>query len=652
MVLVGHSGAGKTTLLEAMLFAAGATHPDGQGRGRQHRLGLRRPRRSGAGISVSLALAPVEWDGVKINVLDAPGYADFIGDVRARCAPPTRACSWSRPWTASRSRPRWSGSWPPRRACPAPSSSTRSTASGPRSSGRWTSWSQAFGTQVAPIQLPIGEEHEFAGVVDLLSRRAYRYAAAPTGERGRLARGPRARRPSPTASGWRSAVAEADDALLEKYLEDRRAVRRGDRPRREGRARRGQVRAGPGRRGRPPGRRGPPAPRSSPTRSPRPLDRPPVTVVDQGRRRSSERATDPDGPLTALVFKTVSDPYVGRINLFRVYSGRVRPDSSVYNATKNTEERVGQLFAMRGKEHETVAEVPAGDIGAVAKLAHTTTGDTFSAKADPVTLPRDRAARTAAGHRHRAEDQGRRGQALHGHRPGPGGRPDAPGRALGRDARDRDVRHGRGARRHDGRADEAQVRRRGGHPPGQGPVQGDVQGTGQGAGPPREAVRRPRPVRHLQHRGRAAAPRGRVRVRRQDLRRGRSPTSSSPRSRRASSRRWPTGVVTPQPDGRHPGDARRREVPHRGLLGHGVPDRRVAGPQGGGGHRRASSCSSRSMQVEVARPRVATPATSSATSTPSAAGSWGWSRPARASSASRRWSRRPRCRATRSTCVR
>ncbi len=119
---------------------------------------------------------------------------------------------------------------------------------------------------------------------------------------------------------------------------------------------------------------------------PSPLDRPPVTATTKGGD-AREVATDPAGPLTAFVFKTVSDPYVGRINLFRVYSGRVRPDSSVFNANQHTEERVGQLFTLRGKEHESVAEVPAGDIGAVAKLGHTTTGDTFSVKSDPVTLP-------------------------------------------------------------------------------------------------------------------------------------------------------------------------------------------------------------------------------------------------------------------------
>jgi elongation factor G len=119
---------------------------------------------------------------------------------------------------------------------------------------------------------------------------------------------------------------------------------------------------------------------------PAPTGRESVTVIAKGGEEKT-RPANADQPLTAFVFKTVSDPYVGHITMFRVFSGRFRPDSAVYNATKATEERVGQLFALRGKDHDTVSEVPAGDIGAVAKLNHTTTGDTFSTKDDPVHLP-------------------------------------------------------------------------------------------------------------------------------------------------------------------------------------------------------------------------------------------------------------------------
>jgi elongation factor G len=118
---------------------------------------------------------------------------------------------------------------------------------------------------------------------------------------------------------------------------------------------------------------------------PSPLDRGPITVLGKGGDEK-ERACDPAGPLTTFVFKTVSDPFVGHITMFRVFSGRVRPDSSIYNATQTTEERLGQLFTQRGKEHESIPEVSAGDIGAVAKLQASHTGDTWSTKDDPVQL--------------------------------------------------------------------------------------------------------------------------------------------------------------------------------------------------------------------------------------------------------------------------
>ena len=93
----------------------------------------------------------------------------------------------------------------------------------------------------------------------------------------------------------------------------------------------------------------------------------------------------PTDPLSAFVFKTVSDPFVGHITMFRVFSGKVHPTAPC-TTRRRADERIGQLFALKGKEHETVSEVPAGDIGAVAKLQHTHTGDTFATKDDPVQL--------------------------------------------------------------------------------------------------------------------------------------------------------------------------------------------------------------------------------------------------------------------------
>jgi elongation factor G len=383
VLLVGHSGAGKTTLTEGLVFAAGAVTrmgkvEDGNTVSDHDAEEIRR------GISVSLSLVPIEWSGVKINVMDAPGYADFIGDVKG----PLRAADacvfvvsavdgvevqteivWEMAAEARIPRAVFVNKIDRERA------SFERTLDG---------LIAAFGTQVAPIQLPIGEEHEFSGVVDLLTRRAYRYDSGPKGEEGDWPEDLTAKA-EPYRERLAESVAEADDALLEKYLETGELT--AEEIVRGVKAGLADAKFSPvlvGAAGRPAG-----VDRLAQfvvEAFPSPLDRPPVTVIKKDGS-DEERLCEPNGPLTALVFKTVSDPYVGRINLFRVYSGRMRPDSPVFNATKSTEERVGQLFTMRGKDHETVAEVPAGDIGAVAKLTHTATGDTLSVKSDPVTLP-------------------------------------------------------------------------------------------------------------------------------------------------------------------------------------------------------------------------------------------------------------------------
>ena len=384
VALVGHSGAGKTTLLESLLFAAGAITRMGRIED-GNTVSDHDPEEVRRGISVSLAMAPIEWNGVKINVLDTPGYADFIGDVRGALravdavlfvvsavdgVEVQHEVVWEMAAEARLPRAVFVNKMDRERA------SFDRTLDG---------LVQAFGTQVAPIQLPIGEEHDFSGLLDLLSRTAYRYdGSAPKGQEGEWP-DDLAAKAEPYRERLAESVAEADDSLLEKYLEEgeltTEEIVRG--------VRAGLVEAkfAPvlvGAAARPIG-----ADRLLSFMAeafPSPLDRPAPTVRTKGGEER-EASTDPTGALTALVFKTVSDPFVGRINLFRVFGGKVRPDSAVFNSTKGTEERVGQVFTMRGKDHDNVSEVPAGDIGAVAKLQHTVTGDTFGTKGDPVTLP-------------------------------------------------------------------------------------------------------------------------------------------------------------------------------------------------------------------------------------------------------------------------
>jgi elongation factor G len=383
VALVGHGGAGKTTLTEALLFAAGHITRVGKVEDGTT-VSDHEPEEIKKQISVSLALAPVEWDGVKINLLDAPGYADFIGDVRAALRA-ADACLfvvsavdgvevqheviWEMAVEAGLPRAFFVNKLDRERA------SYQRTLDG---------LTAAFGTQVAPIQFPIGEEHELEGVVDLLSKKAYRYSGDSKGAEGAWP-DDIVGKVEPFREKLVDAVAEADDTLLEKYLETGELSE--DEVVRGMKAGFTQARLAPVLCG------------SATTPVgvdrlarfivdvfPSPVDRPAAAVLDKAGEEA-QRAVDPSGPLTGVVFKTISDPFVGKISLVKVASGSLKPDSSVHNATQNVEERVGQLFTLRGKEHETVSAVPAGDIGALAKLAKTTSGDTLTAKGDDVRFP-------------------------------------------------------------------------------------------------------------------------------------------------------------------------------------------------------------------------------------------------------------------------
>ncbi|MEW6060211.1 MAG: elongation factor G [Actinomycetota bacterium] len=383
VLLVGHGGSGKTTLLEAMQFASGAITRMGRIED-GNTVSDFEPEEVKKGISVSLAMAPVEWGGVKINVLDAPGYADFVGDVLSaiRAADAVILVVSAVDGVEVQTEVAWelaALTGLPRAILI--NKLDRERASFERTLDELV---RSFGTQVAPIQLPIGEEHEFEGVADLLTQKAYRYRPGPRAEEGAWPDGISGRA-DPYREKLMEAVAESDDELIEKYLEQGelsedeivRGVKKGF-----GEARIAPVLVGAG------------AKAVGVDRLlqfivdefPSPVDRGGVTVVTKSGEEK-EQPCDPAQPLAALVFKTISDPYVGHITMFRVFSGKIRPDSAVYNTTKGAEERVGQLFALRGKEHDTVAEVPAGDLGSVAKLNHTTTGDTLSTKEDQLQLP-------------------------------------------------------------------------------------------------------------------------------------------------------------------------------------------------------------------------------------------------------------------------
>ena len=543
VLLVGHGGAGKTTLLEAMLFTSGADHAHGQGRGRQHRL---RPRPRGGqrkGISVSLAMAPVEMGRRQDQRARRARVRGLrrrrpLGDPGRR-----RACSsWSRPSTASRSRPRSAGSWRSRPASPARSSSTSSTASAPSFERTLDELVTAFGTQVAPLRAA-----DRRGARVPRGRRpavGQGRTATTAGRHGAEGEWPDdiAAKADPFREKLMEAVAEADDDAAREVPRGRASspttqiVQRRARRVRRGRGSRPVLVAAAAT---PIGvdrlhdvhRRRVPVARSTAARSP-------CTAKDGAR---AERSCDPDGPLTALVFKTVSDPFVGHIKMFRVFSGQ-GPARLARCTTRrrNTEERVGQLFALRGKDHETVSR-GAGRRhrrGREARAHHDRRH--VLGEGRPGDAAGDRPARAAA---RRSRSRRRPRATRTSSRPrSPRIREDDPTLRVERsDETHETVMYGMGEAHLDVMIER--MKRKFGvdvtHAPGaRSPTSETLKGHGEGA---RAATSSSRAA-HGQYavcwiEARAAPPRRRVRVRRQDLRR-RDPQPVHPvASRRASSRR-------------------------------------------------------------------------------------------------------------------
>jgi elongation factor G len=375
ILIVGHGGAGKTSLVEAVLHATGATNRVGRVEDGTTVTDFE-PEETRKQISVSLAVAPVEHDGFKVNLLDTPGYADFIGDVRA--ALPAADAVLFVVSAVEGVETQTEVVWTMAEELGLPRAFFINKLDRDRASfARALDGIQgAFGKGCPPLYLPIGEEHDFPGLVGLLSGRAFTY------QDGGRSEGDVPADLQKAAAGLREQLIEAiiqeseDEALMDRYLGGEEIAPTDLIPDLEQAVAAGSLF---------------PVLAGAATRNigiaellevctqafPSPTERPPV----EGRR------ADPAGPLAAYVFKTISDPYVGRMNLFRVVSGTFLPDSTVFNAAKGKDERVGNLLTVRGKAQEPADKVVAGDIGAVAKLADTATGDTLCTKDDPVTLP-------------------------------------------------------------------------------------------------------------------------------------------------------------------------------------------------------------------------------------------------------------------------
>lgn len=366
--LVAHGGAGKTTLAEAMLFNAGHTTRLGKVEDGTTVSDFN-PEEIKRKITISATLVPCEWKDHKLNLIDTPGFSDFIGEVKGtmRVTDGLVVVLDAVAGVEVMTEIVWEDAVAhniPRIAFV--NKMDRENANFHQTVDRMR---EKFGTHVVPIQLPIGAEASFKGMVDLLKMKAYYFEGGKVQEKeipDDLA---------DDAAVYRDALveaaAEADDDLLTKFLEGEELT-----PDEVVNGLRSAVRQGivvPVVCG-----------SASKNIGVQPLM---DLMVDCLPSPLDKAEGDPEKePLAALVFKTVADPYVGKLSFFKVYGGVMKSDSVIYNANKEKEEKVGQILIMRGKNQEPVPEVKAGDIAAIAKLQDTSTGDTLCRKDKPVIL--------------------------------------------------------------------------------------------------------------------------------------------------------------------------------------------------------------------------------------------------------------------------
>jgi len=377
VVLLSHSGAGKTSASEAMLFTAGAIKrlgkvEDGSTTSDYDPDELKRQ------ISISLSLLPGEWKGAKLNLIDTPGYSDFVGEVKAAMRVSEGAvimvCAASGVEVGTEQ------VWGYCEQAELPrlifiNKMDRENADFNKVMGQIQ---DHFGAKCLPLQLPIGAQNSFEGIVNLLTMKAY------SGTDAKEAEVPEALQSQ--AGSFREklieAVAEVDDKLIEKYLEGQELSQE-----EIGEGLRQAIAAG----------KVVPILTGSAVKNIGiamlmdaihgylPSAKEGKVVAASG---SKEQTSEPsaDSPLAALVFKTSADPYVGKLTYFRVYNGAITSNSQVWNANRKGAERIGQLFMIRGKNQEPVAQVGVGDMGAVAKLTTTSTGDTLCTQAKPLKI--------------------------------------------------------------------------------------------------------------------------------------------------------------------------------------------------------------------------------------------------------------------------
>lgn len=380
--IIGHGGTGKTSLVESILFDCKETDRIGKIEDGTTVCDYD-PEERKRKVSISTSIAPCEWNNHRLYFVDTPGYFDFIGEViqglKAVDAALITVCGVSglqvgteKAWqNVSKSN------------IPRAFFINKLDRENANFEKTYTSLREKFGTSIVPIQVPIGKEQDFRGIVDIVNRKAKVFDKKTKA----IVDEEIADELLPIIDEYRNnlmeEVAETDEELLEKYLSDgelgdediikglRKGILSGDIS---------PVLCGS-------------AFSNIGVQSlldgiinymPSPSDRKAYTGKHPEKGEALARKVDVNEPFSAVVFKTIADPFVGKLSLFRVISGTISSDSAIYNVNKGKSEKVGTLYMMKGKNEVPVQKLQAGDIGAVAKLQFTTTGDTICDMSNPI----------------------------------------------------------------------------------------------------------------------------------------------------------------------------------------------------------------------------------------------------------------------------
>jgi elongation factor G len=386
LAIIGHGGTGKTSLCESVLYVAGKT--DRPGRVDEGTSSMDyEPEEQKRHISISAATNHIDWDKHRINFIDTPGDSNFAFDTKSclRIVDGAVVLVDAVAGVEFQTEKVWE--YADEFNLPRLLFISRMDRERADFEKAVESIRERLGKKVTLCSLPIGAENAFTGVVDLTSMKAYAYDDQK--KSAKVIDIPSDM--SETVQKYRDVliedIAETDDELMNKYLEG-------------GELSTEDLQAGL-RKGVVSGALIPVVCGSAMKNLgihpfldtivryfPSPVDRGSVSGKKPGTGEEETRLPEEAAPFSALVFKTIADPYAGRLTLFRVYSGTLKSDLSLFNASRKTNERIGNLFFLEGKIQKPVEELIPGDIAAIAKLKETATGDTLSAEKTPIIYPK------------------------------------------------------------------------------------------------------------------------------------------------------------------------------------------------------------------------------------------------------------------------